>query len=72
VLRRKHDQPGCQPTLLPLLCRGASNDPASMTSLARTSVYLPYTDARTWLNLVMKACLSQSTSISEMITNSTG
>ena len=37
-----------------------------------TSVYRSYTDGRMWLNLVMKACLSQSTSISETITVSTG
>lgn len=35
-------------------------------------MYLSYTDGRMWLNLVMNACLSQSTSISQAITVKTG
>lgn len=46
--------------------------PASNTSLASTSMNRPYTVARTWLNLEMNACLSQSTTTSDASTKSTG
>lgn len=42
------------------------------TSLASTSAKRPYTDARMWLNLVIKACFNQSTAISDTITKKTG
>lgn len=40
--------------------------------MAKTSMNRAYTLALTWLNFVMKACLSQSTSISERITKTRG
>lgn len=47
-------------------------EPAAKTSFARISMNRPYTLARTWLNFVMKACFSQSTTISDNMTNKTG
>ena len=41
-------------------------------SLHSTSAYRSYTDGRIWLNLVMNACLSQSTTISDARTVNTG